>query len=363
MLCLGIETSCDETALGLLQEGRLLAQSLASQEDMHALFGGVVPEMASREHLRVLPLLLEQVQEQAGVDLQELDLVAVARGPGLLGSILVGLGLAKGLALSQGCRLIGVDHLLAHLLAPGLEQNIQYPVLGLQVSGGHTQIYSLYSPFEYQVLGRTLDDAAGEAFDKTARLLNLPYPGGRHVDALGSLGRPRQDLFPAPYLDNNNLDFSFSGLKTAVANFLQQHPELRQNSLQMHPDPEAMARQNPELTDVCASFNQCVARALQVKVQRALKNRPEIRGLVVAGGVAANSWIRQAMQELAREYGLSLYLPGLELCTDNAAMIAYTGWLYAEQGLEHGLELEAVPRGRQIPWDYACPRMKQYHNP
>ncbi|MFW6216608.1 MAG: tRNA (adenosine(37)-N6)-threonylcarbamoyltransferase complex transferase subunit TsaD [Desulfohalobiaceae bacterium] len=352
MLCLGIETSCDETALALLQEGRLLAQSLASQESMHALFGGVVPEMASREHLRVLPLLLQQVQEQAGVSVQDLDLVAVARGPGLLGSILVGLGLAKGLSLAQGCRLIGVDHLLAHILAPGLEQEIAFPVLGLLVSGGHTQIYRLDSPFEYHVLGRTLDDAAGEAFDKTAKLLNLPYPGGRHIDALAQLGRPRQDLFPAPYLDNPNLDFSFSGLKTAVANYIQDHPELAQDTLHMDPDPETLARENPGLADACASFNYSVAKALKIKVQRALGSNPDIRGLVVAGGVAANSWIRKAMQELARDKELCLYLPSLGLCTDNAAMVAYTGWLYAARGLEHGLELEAVPRGRQIPWDY-----------
>ncbi|MFO8031846.1 MAG: tRNA (adenosine(37)-N6)-threonylcarbamoyltransferase complex transferase subunit TsaD [Desulfohalobiaceae bacterium] len=353
MFCLGIETSCDETALALLGEGQLLAQSLASQEDMHALFGGVVPEMASREHLRVLPLLLEQIQGQAGVSLQELDLVAVARGPGLLGSILVGLGLAKGLALGQGSRLIGVDHLLAHLLAPGLEQDMQFPVLGLLVSGGHTQIYHIASPFEYQVLGRTLDDAAGEAFDKTAKLLNLPYPGGRHIDALAQLGSPRPGLFPAPYLDNDNLDFSFSGLKTAVANFVRDHPELAQETLQVHPDPGDMARQNPGLAEACASFNHSVAKALQVKVQRALRGRPEIQGLVVAGGVAANSWIRAAMQDLAQDRGLRLYLPRPELCTDNAAMIAYTGWLFAAQGLEHGLDLEAVPRGREIPWDYS----------
>jgi N6-L-threonylcarbamoyladenine synthase len=352
MLCLGIETSCDETALALLQKGRLLAQCLASQEEMHALFGGVVPEMASREHLRVLPFLLEQIQEKAGVSLQGLDLVAVARGPGLLGSILVGLGLAKGLALGQGSRLIGVDHLLAHILAPGLEQEMQFPVLGLLVSGGHTQIYHIDSPFEYQVLGRTLDDAAGEAFDKTAKLLNLPYPGGRHIDALARLGSPRPDLFPAPYLDNSNLDFSFSGLKTAVANYMQENPQLAQQTLQMHPDPGEMARQNPELAEVCASFNQSVAKALQVKLKRALRGRPQIQGLVVAGGVAANAWIRQAMQDLAEQEGLELYLPRLGLCTDNAVMIAYTGWLYAAKGLEHGLDLEAIPRGREIPWDY-----------
>ncbi len=352
MLCLGIETSCDETALALVRDGRLLAQSLASQDELHAVFGGVVPEMASREHLRALPLLLDQVVEKAGVQLKDVELIAVARGPGLLGSILVGLGLAKGLALSLDAGLLGVDHLLAHLLAPGLEQELVFPALGLLVSGGHTQIYRLDSPFEYQVLGRTLDDAAGEAFDKTARLLNLPYPGGKYIDQLAGAGHKEQDIFPAPYLDNDNLDFSFSGLKTAVSNFVRDHPEMCQTRMSMQPDVLSLVQNSPGLADACAAFNSCVAGALKVKVSRALQARPEIRSLVLAGGVAANSRIRQSMQQLAEEEGLVLYMPGLELCTDNAAMIAYTGWLYARQGYRHDMHLEAVPRGREVPWDF-----------
>ncbi len=352
MLCLGIETSCDETALALVREGKLVTQCLASQEELHAVFGGVVPEMASREHLRIMPQLLEQLLKRGRVELQDLQLVAVARGPGLLGSILVGLGLAKGLAFSLGIPLIGVDHLLAHLLAPGLEQELDFPLLGLLVSGGHTQIYRLDSPFSYQILGRTLDDAAGEAFDKSAKLLNLTYPGGRHIDQLAVLGHPQPGLFPAPYVDNDNLNFSFSGLKTAVANFVRNNPGLRQKQMDLEPDIKQMACKVPELADVCAAFNQSVVKVLQIKVHRALQRMPDVRGLVVAGGVAANSSLRRCMQSLADEQGLELYLPDKDLCTDNGAMIAYTGELYVQNGYEHGLDLEAVPRGKDIPWDF-----------
>ena len=352
MRVLGIETSCDETGLAVVEEGQLIAQELATQGAMHSVFGGVVPELASREHLRVLDPLWQSLLQRTGLAPEDFDVVAVARGPGLLGSLLVGLGFAKGLALATGARLIGVNHLLGHLLAPGLERELRFPSLGVLVSGGHSQLYALNSPTEATMLGSTLDDAAGEAFDKLAKLLNLPYPGGKHIDELGAFGVPDPELLPIPYVDNRNLDFSFSGLKTAAAQHIQRHPDLR---LPAMPDVDEVAeigRQRPELSRLCASFNHAVARALRIKAKRALERGPQARQLIVAGGVAANSAVRREMASLAQEMGIELVLPSLSLCTDNAAMVAYTGAVFAEAGLGHDLDLEAVPRGRQLPWDY-----------
>jgi N6-L-threonylcarbamoyladenine synthase len=353
MLILGIETSCDETAVALVRDGRLLGQELATQVDTHALFGGVVPEIASREHLRVLPRLYRALMRKTGVDAKDLDGVAVARGPGLLGSLLVGVSFAKGLSLASGVPLIGVNHLWAHLLAPGLEGELRFPALGLLVSGGHTHIYLVTSPTEFKLLGRTLDDAAGEAFDKTAKMLNFPYPGGRFIDELAQEAKPDTGLFPRPYIDNPTLDFSFSGLKTAVANYVADHPELVFETMA---DPQAVAdlpvERRAALARVCASFNWSVADTLRIKVERALKQVGKVRSLIVAGGVAANTGVREAMRGVAEGRGLELTLPGLSLCTDNGAMIAHAGWLLAEAGFRHGLDLEAIPRGRIVPLDW-----------
>ncbi|MGM0645030.1 MAG: tRNA (adenosine(37)-N6)-threonylcarbamoyltransferase complex transferase subunit TsaD [Thermodesulfobacteriota bacterium] len=352
MRVLGIETSCDETGLAVVENGRLVAQQLATQGAMHAVFGGVVPELASREHLRTLDPLWQSLLEATGLEPEDFDAVAVARGPGLLGSLLVGLGFAKGLVVANGAQLIGVDHLVAHLLAPGLERTLQYPCLGLLVSGGHTQLYTLQGPTQVEVLGSTLDDAAGEAFDKFAKLLNLPYPGGKHVDQLGALAEPDPELLPVPYVDNRNLDFSFSGLKTAAAQIIQHRPGMRLETMPKDADIVALGRQRPELARLCASFNWAVARALRNKTARALARFPETQQLIVAGGVAANSVVRREMAELAQEAAVDLVLPSLSLCTDNAAMIAYAGECFCAEGLAHGLELEAVPRGQRVPWDY-----------
>jgi len=355
MLCLGIETSCDETGLALVEDGRLLRQSLASQTAMHAVFGGVVPELASREHYRVLDHLLADILDREGCRPEHIERIAVARGPGLLGSLLVGLGLAKGLSLSTGAVLVGVDHLQAHLLAPGLNQELVFPALGLLVSGGHTQLHLMHSDIEHEVLGRTLDDAVGEAFDKMAKLVNLPYPGGRYIDGLARLADPDTALFPRPYLDNQNVDFSFSGLKTAVASYVARHPHVRLSSLQPEPDIETIADQSPELPGICASFTWSVVQSLGVKVKRALARHPEVQALIVAGGVAANSALRQLMQDVADEAGLPLLLPAMELCTDNAAMVAYAGQLLFARGYRHDMHLEAIPRGRAVPQDYLGP--------
>lgn len=366
MLVLGVETSCDETGLALVRDGKLLSEVLASQTDMHAVFGGVVPEIASREHLRMLPVLLRELLAKAGgtlsgLSISDIDAVAVARGPGLLGALLVGLSFAKGLCLGTGARLIGVNHLHAHLLAPGLEADLSYPALGLLVSGGHTHLYhmteSVDGPTLFCLLGRTLDDAAGEAFDKVAKLLNLPYPGGRYLDELAQGAEPDTHLFPRAYIHNDNLDFSFSGLKTAVAEELGKRPHL---TLAVMPTADelrergvlALSAHGEELAMIAASFNWAVAETLRIKVERALDREPGLRGLVVAGGVAANSFVRQGMTRLAKERKLVLHLPGLALCTDNAAMIAHAGWQALRSGYAHGLDLESVPRGRAVPQDW-----------
>jgi N6-L-threonylcarbamoyladenine synthase len=355
MICLGIETSCDETAVALCVDGRPLLEKLASQADLHALFGGVVPEIASREHLRRAGPLCTALFAEAGLRLADVDAVAVARGPGLLGSLLVGLSLAKGLCLATGKPLIGVDHLHGHLMAATIGRDVPYPALGLLVSGGHTQIVLLRSPLDLTVLGRTLDDAAGEAFDKAARSLNLPYPGGVYIDVLGRGIEPDRRLFPRPYLDNRNLDFSFSGLKTAVATFVAARPHLRAEHL---PEPGAAIRAEDwldELRLACASLNWAIADTLRVKLERAMDGLAEApAALLAAGGVAANARIRETLAVLAADRGLPLFLPEPALCADNATMIAYTGWRLATAGLVHDLSLDAVPRGRKVPWDYRC---------
>lgn len=358
MVCLGIESSCDETSAALVESGCLMRQVTATQEDIHALFGGVVPELASREHYRLLRPLLRRLFEssgQAGPRLQDVDTIAVARGPGLLGTLLVGMGFAKGLALGLDASLVGVNHLHAHLTAVGLEQKVQYPALGLLVSGGHTHLYMMHSALEVELLGRTLDDAAGEVFDKTAKMLNLPYPGGRHIDTLARGGEVNTALFPRPYLDNQNLDFSFSGLKTAVSLYLEKHPNLRLRTMGI-PDGAAEDEHSQELRDVCASFNFAVADTLRVKTERALKSQ-RVKSLIVAGGAAANTMIRVTAEAIGRKHGLFVYLPSLSLCTDNAAMIAYLGEMLHIAGFSHGYDLDAIPRGRKIPNDYKASRL------
>lgn len=353
MLTLGIETSCDETAVALVEDGRLVGEKLATQIDVHALFGGVVPEIASREHLRVLPRLFKELLEETGVTVEDLDNVAVARGPGLQGSLLVGVSFAKGLCLASQASLIGVNHLWAHLLAPGLAEDLVFPALGLLVSGGHTHTYLIKSPVEFELLGRTLDDAAGEAFDKVAKVMNFPYPGGRFIDELAQEAEPDTKLFPRPYIDNDSLDFSFSGLKTAFANYVAKNPDLVFSEMA---DPAAIAALSGErretLCRVCASFNWSVAETLYIKAERALKKAGKVKSIVVAGGVAANTMVRDSMTRLAQKKKLKVTLPELSLCTDNGAMIAYAGSLLAQAGYSHDLDLEVIPRGRVVPLDW-----------
>ena len=352
MLTLGIESSCDDTSLALVQEGRLLAMQTASQTGIHALFGGVVPELASRRHGAAMAGLFAQVTAQAGVAAKDIEVVAVSRGPGLLGSLLVGTAFAKALALGLGARFIGVDHLHAHMAAVGFEHELTFPHLSLLVSGGHTQLYLVEGLSRCTLLGRSLDDAAGEAFDKAGKLLGLPYPAGRHMDELAEEGEVEARLFPRPYLDNDTLDFSFSGLKTAMARYLTENPlpgagfDPTSGALFL-PQGEARAR----LAGVCASFRWAVVETLAAKTAAALARFPHIRQLTAAGGVAANSLLRRRLQALAQERGLAFAVPSVPLCADNGAMIARLGELLAQAGYKHDLDMPAIPRGRKIPDD------------
>ena len=332
MLCLGIESACDETALAVVRDCFLLDAVLASQADIHALFGGVVPELASREHYRYLGTLFDQLMQRLDLRPSDLDVVAVSRGPGLLGSLLVGVAFAKALALGCGARFLGVNHLHAHLLAAGLENELRFPALGLLVSGGHTHIYRMESPSRCIVLGKTLDDAAGEAFDKVGKILGLAYPGGKLMDALARQGRADARLFPRPYLDNDNLDFSFSGLKTAVLNYL---------------NTEKQAGREVNKADVAASFQQAVMDVIVEKAVGAARNQGE-KKLVLAGGVASNSRLRAMLEEACGSCGIQLYRPSPLLCTDNAAMIGCAAYYqYRELGADC-LDMDAYP-SLQLP--------------
>lgn len=354
MWCLGIESSCDDTSIALVKDGALVAHESASQASLHALFGGVVPELASREHARFIGPLCDNVLRGAGLTPSEIDVVSVARGPGLLGSLLVGIAFAKSFALGTGARLIGVNHLHAHLFAAGLEQPVELPALGLLVSGGHTQLCRIDGPGSVRVLGKTLDDAAGEAFDKAGKMLGLPYPAGKVIDELAAGGRADKRLFPRPYLDNDTLDFSFSGLKTAMNGYVAAHPSIRgrwdaDSGAVILPEGDAADR----LADVCASYRFAVVETLAVKTERAL-SRPDMRdtaSLVLAGGVAANAFLRERLAGLAEKYGRKFIVPSPALCADNGAMIGYLGWMLSSRGFFHPLDLEAVPRGKPVPDD------------
>jgi len=350
MLCLGIESSCDDTSLALLENRRVLAEAASSQASLHALFGGVVPEVASREHARHMGVLCDHVFALAGKKPQQVDVVAVARGPGLLGSLLVGVAFAKAFALGVGADFIGVNHLHAHLMAAAMEHPFPFPALGLLVSGGHTHIYRMESCTEFVLLGKTLDDAAGEAFDKAGKMLGLPYPAGRHIDELSREGQVSPMLFPCPYLDNDTLDFSFSGLKTAMSVYLSKH-DLPRCQWEIADGQVFVAGDRQRIADICASYSHALVKTLVTKFARAMALHPEIRTLVLAGGVAANSLLRAEMEKLAAGRNSKLYAPPLRLCADNGAMIGFLGALLHERGLRSSLSAEAIPRGRPFPDD------------
>ena len=320
MLILGIESSCDETGVALFNTegtGSLVSHALHSQILMHREYGGVVPELASRDHIRRTIPLLRKTLSDAGRRLNEIDAIAYTQGPGLAGALLVGAAFAEGLALSLGVPTIPVHHLEGHLLSPLLSRNPpQFPFVALLVSGGHSQLMRVTGIGKYQLLGETLDDAAGEAFDKTAKLLGLPYPGGPALAELAERGHPDAVKFPRPMLHSGDLDFSFSGLKTAVLTRVREIGE---------PDEEQRA-------DIARGFQDAIIEVLVKKSMRAIK-QSGLKRLVVAGGVGANRELRRQLNTLAEKAKIAVYYPELEFCTDNGAMIALAGALRFQAGL------------------------------
>lgn len=315
-LFLGIESSCDDTSAAVVStEGDVLSNIVADQTVLHAAFGGVVPEIAARAHAEKLDIAVEGALAEASVSLQQIDTVAVTSGPGLIGGVLSGVMLARGLSVGMSKPLMGINHLAGHALTPRLTDDVAFPYLLLLVSGGHCQILIVHGPDRFERLGGTIDDAPGEAFDKTARLLGLPQPGGPSVEAEATTGDPTRFAFPRPLLDRPGCDMSFSGLKTALL-------RERDHLIAAHGGLRTQDR-----ADLCASFQAAVAAVMVEKTKRAITiyrdQNPDKLTLAVAGGVAANARIRDGLQELAAENGLSFVAPPLRLCTDNAAMIAW----------------------------------------
>ncbi|MBU8912651.1 MAG: tRNA (adenosine(37)-N6)-threonylcarbamoyltransferase complex transferase subunit TsaD [Spirochaetales bacterium] len=328
MRVLGVETSCDECSVAVVEDGaRILGQIIATQIDQHGPYGGVVPEIASRTHTEWISGVYTRALQEAGVAASELDGIAVTTRPGLSGSLVVGLSFAKGLAFGLGIPLIGVDHVLAHLYAPQLEQEVEYPFLGLLVSGGHTIIARVSDPFTMQVMGTTIDDACGEAFDKVAKHLNLGYPGGVAIDRLASEGDSRAFNFPDPSLHkgDHRYDVSYSGLKTAVVNQLDQfwNREFEKNN-----------------ANIAASFQKAAVELLLKRLYRAAEDSG-LRRVVAGGGVAANSYLRRS---LAEHPELDAVYPSLELCTDNGAMVAGLAYHHLRRGDRDDLTLDVSAR-------------------
>ncbi|HET7578760.1 MAG TPA: tRNA (adenosine(37)-N6)-threonylcarbamoyltransferase complex transferase subunit TsaD [Bacillales bacterium] len=326
-LVLGIETSCDETAAAVVRNGRdILSSVVASQIESHKRFGGVVPEVASRHHVEQITLIIEAALEEADVTMDDIDAVAVTQGPGLVGALLVGVNSAKALAFTYGKPLIAVHHIAGHIYANRLVTELRFPLLALVVSGGHTELVLMKEHGSYQVIGETRDDAAGEAYDKVARTLGLPYPGGPQIDQLASESQSALE-FPRAWLEEGSYDFSFSGLKSAVINTLH-NAEQR---------GETISRK-----EAAAGFQESVIDVLVTKTVRAAKEH-DVKQVLVAGGVAANKGLRTQLEEAFSTMDAELVIPPLKLCTDNAAMIAAAGMIEYEKGNRADLRLNANP--------------------
>jgi len=330
MRILGLETSCDETGIAVYDRDRgLLGHALYSQVGLHAEYGGVVPELASRDHVRKVLPLVRQVLDEAGVTTADLDGIAYTAGPGLIGALLVGASVARALGWSLAIPVLGVHHMEGHLLAPMLEPDPPaFPFVALLVSGGHTLLVQVEGLGQYRLLGETVDDAVGEAFDKTAKLLGLPYPGGPELARLAKTGDPARFRFPRPMTDRPGLAFSFSGLKTFAVTTLRRHQD----------DPTIRA-------DIAHAFQEAVVETLAIKCRRALR-QTGARRLIVAGGVGANARLRQRLAEVTVEEDAQVHFPRPEFCTDNGAMIALVGSLRLQAGERPDPELVATPRWR-----------------
>lgn len=345
MLILGIESSCDETAAAVLRDGHtLLSNVINSQVALHGKYGGVVPELASRSHLEHIYPVVQSALDQAGVDLAEIDALAVTRGPGLIGSLLVGISFAKAISAVRGIPCLGVDHIAGHLLSPLLEkEQPPFPYIALIASGGHSSIFLARTPLDFVLLGRTRDDAAGEAFDKVAKILGLSYPGGPAISELANRGDPAAIAFPRAWLERDSLDFSFSGLKTAVASYV--HQPGRNN------DAASVA-------DICASFQEAVVEVLARKTMKAARDHG-IRTVVLAGGVAANPRLRAYLQEHGEQEGRRIFMPSPEFCTDNAAMIALAGhYAFSDPATVSSLAMDAYSRSPLVQ-----PGMERFPDP
>lgn len=348
---LGLESSCDDTAAAVVRQAQgrraeILSSIVHGQTELHSAYGGVVPEIAARAHAEKLDICVQQALDTAGLALHNLDAVAVTAGPGLIGGVISGVMCAKGICAATGLPLIGVNHLAGHALTPRLTDGVAFPYLMLLVSGGHCQYLIAHGPEQFSRLGGTIDDAPGEAFDKTARLLGLLQPGGPSVEAEARNGDPSRFRFPRPLLDRPGCDLSFSGLKTALMRMRDQIVE----------EKGGLTRQ--DRADLCAGFQQAVVDTLAEKTRRALavylESKPAEPVVSVAGGVAANSAIRSALETICDEAGTEFTAPPHELCTDNAAMIAYAGLERFRQGAHDGLDLTARPRW---PLDQTSPAM------
>jgi N6-L-threonylcarbamoyladenine synthase len=323
----GIETSCDETSVSVVENGRtILSNIVSSQMDIHKRFGGVVPEVASRRHVENITLVLEEALQEAKVTLKDIDAIAVTKGPGLVGALLIGVAAAKAISFAHQIPLLGVHHIAGHIYANRLVEEIVFPSLTLVVSGGHTELILMKKHGDYEILGETRDDAAGEAYDKVARSLQLPYPGGPHIDRLAQQGTASIP-FPRSWLEKDSYDFSFSGLKSAVLNYLH-NAEQRGEQIVVE--------------DVAASFQESVVDVLVTKAIRAAKEY-KVKQVLLAGGVAANKALRSELAEECQKNQLPLLTPPLALCTDNAAMIASAGFIEWQKGNRENMELNAHP--------------------
>lgn len=328
-ITLAIESSCDETSVALVADGReVMSNIIASQIKVHQVFGGVVPEIASRHHLENINTVLEQALEEADVKLSEVDLIGVTYGPGLVGALLIGLATAKAMAYAMKKPLVGVHHIQGHISANYIgNRELEPPFLSLVVSGGHTHIVDVIDYNKYQVLGRTRDDAAGEAFDKVARVLGLGYPGGPLIDTVAKKGNPHAVEFKRVFLEKDSLDFSFSGIKTGVLNYL---------------NTQKLKGEEINVADTAASFQLAVMEVITTKIISAAERLKQNK-IVLAGGVAANSLLRQMLTDSCKEKGISLYYPTPLLCTDNAAMIGCAAYYKYKAGLVDDFYLDAYP--------------------
>ncbi|HEU4962571.1 MAG TPA: tRNA (adenosine(37)-N6)-threonylcarbamoyltransferase complex transferase subunit TsaD [Bacilli bacterium] len=332
---LGIESSCDETSAAVIKDGKeVLSNVISSQVEVHKRFGGVVPEVASRRHVESVTGVVEEAMAQAQVGWEQISAIAVTYGPGLVGALLVGVSYAKALSWAKGIPLIGVQHIAGHIYANFLSGGEEPPLLALVVSGGHTEIVHMPSHGQFAFLGRTRDDAAGEAYDKIARAMGLGYPGGPVIDQLAQEGNPEAFPFPRAWIDEESMDFSFSGLKSAVINAL-------------HNAEQRGEEVNP--ADVSASFQAAVVDVLVEKTIRAVR-KTGVRNVVVAGGVAANKGLRARLRDRAGEEGFQVHFPSLDLCTDNAAMIAAAAFPKYDQGKFHDLDLNAIASLSLTKW-------------